>query len=253
MKNHRFFKLLFLSTIILLILGGCSNRQVGAVVTVGDKEGMIVEDGSIIIKPKFDKIYRFDEDLDKYSHKNHVNLHWIHNDGDESYAIVKNFDNKFGIIDKYGKQLIKIEYDSIGYFKNGFAKIELNKKFGLINKDFKIVLKPKYDDIEEFTHETAVVKYKDKYGCIDKDMNLKIKPEFDRIYLEYEGMRRLEYKRKWGFANDECDIVAKPNFDFANNFFNGYAKVKLGDKFGYIDKNGEYISKEIFDSAEIFR
>ena len=42
-----------------------------------------------------------------------------------------------GIIDKYGKQRIKIEYDSISYFKNGFAKIELDKKFGLIDRDFK--------------------------------------------------------------------------------------------------------------------
>ncbi|HEB7570868.1 TPA: WG repeat-containing protein [Campylobacter coli] len=50
-------------------------------------------------------------------------------------------------IDKSGKIVIKPEFDDVGDFKKGLAKVELNGKYGFIDKSGKIAIEPKFDYI----------------------------------------------------------------------------------------------------------
>ena len=235
------------SLFFLLITSGCSNYQTHyAVVQEGDKDGLLHESGYIVIKPIYNHITNFTGDEAVYEHMHPINLHWIHNRGSKAYAIVVNSNEKYGAVDINGKLLLKPIYDSITYFFNGYARVEVGGKFGLINENFEVVLKPTYDYIQEFVGDIAILESNNKYGCINKNMELKIKPSYDRIYFQQEKFLRTQIEGKWGYLDHQCNILAKPIFDYAYDFSNGYAKVLLDDKIGYLSPNGELITKPIF-------
>ncbi len=237
----------------IVFFNGCSSKlSHDSVVTVNGKDGLLKDSSEVTIKPIYKKIHTFEGDDSTYPHPNYVNIHWIENTGDNTHAIVENIDGKFGIINKDGKLLLKVVYDSIGRFYNGFAKIELNKKFGLVNEDFEVVVKPIYDDISEFTYNTIIVKKFGKYGCIDKNLELKISPTMDMIYLQQEGFKRVEQNDKWGFLDTHCNFLVKPTYEYAYDFSNGFAKVKNGKNWGFINTDGEFLTKPIFEDTDKF-
>lgn len=247
-------KIIFTSGIFVsLIFSGCGVKlSKDTVVNAGEKEGLIKSNGDVAVKPTYDRINTFHGEYEKYYHPNYFNFHAIHDNKDESYAVVKNFNNKFGVIDKHGNQKLKVMYDSIGIFHNGFAKIEIDGKYGLVNENFDVVLKPVYDEVQEFVFNTAIVKQGDKYGCLDKNINFKIKPILDMVYLQSEGLKRVELNDKWGFIDINCEFVAKPVYDYAYDFRNGFAKVKEAGLWGFLDKDGRLLTKQIFDDADRF-
>ena len=58
--------------------------------------------------------------------------------------------NKWGLLDKNFKEVIKPIYDAMDLYNldKGFIKVLLNNKWGLLDKNFKEVVKPIYDDIK---------------------------------------------------------------------------------------------------------
>jgi hypothetical protein len=57
--------------------------------------------------------------------------------------------NKWGFIDKTGKEVIPIKYDNAGYFSEGLAPVKLNGKCGFIDKTGKEVIPIKYDNVSK--------------------------------------------------------------------------------------------------------
>lgn len=250
MKN---LKLAALFLTMGFIFVGCSGKnEAHTVVNIDKKEGLLKDDGQVAIKPVYKNLKTFHGDFEKYDHPNYLNIHWIHDSSDKSYAIVEDINKKYGIINKEGELKLKIIYDEIGTFFNGFAKIEVNGKYGFINEDFEVVLKPIFDEVQQFVYETSIVRQGDKYGCIDKNMDLKIKPTFDMIYIQSEGFKRVELNDKWGFLDSSCEIAVKPVFDYAYDYKNGFAKVQEGKKWGFLDKKGKLLTKQIFDDPDRF-
>lgn len=239
---------------ILFLLTGCSTKENSQykVINSASKDGLLKDDGNVVVKPIYDRIDKFNDENKRYTHPNFVNLHWLHNDNGNEFAIVK-YNNKFGVINKESKLLIKPIYDNISSFFNGFARITENGKVGLINEKFEIVLKPIYESVEEFYNDVAYVKSTSGlFGCIDKNMNLKIKPIFDRIYLEQNGFARILKDSKWGFIDNKCNIVAKPIYDYVNNFSNEIAKIEYNGKTGYLNTDGKLLVKPIFEHGDKF-
>ena len=235
------------SLFFLILISGCSNYQTHyAVVQEGDKDGLIHELGYVVIKPIYKHITNFTGDEAVFEHMHPLNFHWVHNRKSEAYAIVLDKNGKYGAVNINGELLLKPIYDSITYFFNGFARVEVGGKYGLIDENFRVVLKPMYDYIQEFVGDIAIVVSNQKYGCINKTLELKIKPTYDRIYFQQEKFLRTQIKGKWGYLDHQCNVLAKPIFDYAYDFSNGYAKVLLDDKIGYLSPTGELISKPIF-------
>lgn len=52
--------------------------------------------------------------------------------------------SKWGFIDQNNKELCEIKYNNVGIFDNGFAKFELNNKYGFINEQGIEIIKPVY-------------------------------------------------------------------------------------------------------------
>lgn len=248
--------ILFLLSMIILITG-CSTKEYSSIVTTGEKDGLIDDNGELLIKPIYKKMYYLDNlHSNAYAHPHLVNMHWFHV-ADEKFAIVKNVDNKYGIIKKDGTLALKAIFDSIGQFFNGYAKIEVDKKFGLIDEDFKVVLKPIYDEVRNLLDDSIIVKNYDKnkrtqYGCLDREMNLKITLDYDMVYLSSENRMRTEKDGLWGFISSDCKIVSKPIYNYADDYSKSIARVKKGDLWTYLNYDGQEITRKTFSNADNF-
>ena len=121
------------------------------------KYGFIDNTGKTIIKPEYDKAFKFSEGL---------------------AGIRQN--GKWGFIDTSGKEIVKPHYNYVGSFHNGIAYINIGGnvdgygnahggKWGLIDKTGKEIVSPKYDEVYRyFIEDYTIVKLGEKYGVIDK-------------------------------------------------------------------------------------
>ncbi len=241
MKNN------LLLLIAILFMSGCSySSPKYTIVQELDKDGVLHESGYITAKPIYKHIFNFSGNGEFFEHKHLINLHWIHNQSSQSYAVVQNIDKKYGVINPNGKLLLKPIYDSVTYFFNGFMRVESGGKFGLVNRNFEIVVKPIYNSIHEFVGDIAILEYKNKYGCINRDLELKIKPTYERIYFQQENFLRTNLDGKWGYLDNKCNVLSKAIYDYGYDFSNGFAKVLLGDKIGYLKEDGTLLQKHLF-------
>lgn len=238
---------------LAVLITGCTTKT--SVVTVGDKDGIINENGEVQVKPVYKRMHRLDTlSTNNYEHPHYINLHWLHLNG-EKYAVVRNVDNKYGIIDEEGNLKLKVVFDSIGQFINGFAKVEVNNKFGLINEDLEVVLKPIYDDVRTVIDDAIVVKNfmknnRVQYGCLNTDMQLVAPLDYDMIYLSNEKRMRVKKDNLWGFMDTSCNLIVEPKYKFVNDFSNGLAKVETTDGlFTYIDLDGKEIERKTFSQG----
>lgn|SRR5574344_930537 len=104
--------------------------------------------GKIQASGKFDQVYKFKND----------------------YAIVEK-NGKQGLINVHGDIIVPMKYDWIDYFDQlypGMAKVMVGNKYGLVGKDGKEIVKPIYDDIGTFQDNLAPVKKDGKDFYIDK-------------------------------------------------------------------------------------
>ena len=65
--------------------------------------------------------------------------------------------------------MIPLKYDYTGIFSEGLASVKLNDKWGFLNKGGKEIIYLKYDYAEDFRNGLARVETNDKYGYIDKN------------------------------------------------------------------------------------
>ncbi|XPV68947.1 MAG: WG repeat-containing protein [Halarcobacter sp.] len=242
---------------IVLLCAGCSYKNDATTVSVAKKEGLINRNGEIEVKPIYkDMSYLKDFDSNEYEHPHYINLHWLHF-GDDEFAVVRNVDDKYGIIGRDGKLKLKAIFDSIGEFFNGYAKIEVDKKFGLINEKFEIVVKPIYDDVRNVIDGSVIVKNYDKnkrtkYGCLNLDNKLVAPLDYDMIYLSNEKRMRIVKDGKWGFMDTKCNVVVDPIYTFADDYSKGIARVKKSELWTYLNLDGKELTRKTFDSADNF-
>ena len=189
---------------------------------------------STIIKNKIDIISNHDEVLDFH----------------EGLARVC-FNDKWGYINKEGKEVVKPIYDHALDFHEGLAAVCLNGKWGYINKEGKEVVKPIYDEASDFHEGLAAVCLNDKWGYINKEGKEVVKPIYDYVDNFHEGLAAVESNGKWGYINKEGKEVVKPIYDHASDFQDGLAAVCLNGKWGVIDKEGNQIIDCTFNFINI--
>ena len=98
----------------------------------------------------------------------------------EEFAAVK-LNNKWGFIDKEGKEITPIKYDNVTRFGKNMAHVELNQKHGFINTDGKKIIPLKYSNVTSFFEGIEYVQINEKYGFIDKTGNLIIENKYGYI------------------------------------------------------------------------
>lgn len=193
---------------------------------------------------------------------------------------LKQFENKkglFGFKDSLGKIVVKAEYNYVGEYNCGLARV--NKgwsynaetderhvgKYGFINKKGKLVVPLIYDGGDDFVNDFAAVKLGNKWGFINTKGDI-ITPEFYNTVGEFsEGMACVVGNNgNHGFVDTLGKLVIPmkyplSSYDLNSDYHNklpafhfGLALVKLNDMYGYIDKQGKEIIPFENQSAENF-
>ncbi len=205
---------------------------------------------------------------------------------DEETSLVKtlisgdafNCNGKSTYVTKDGKRLCSIDFDQIGNFSDGLAKVAKNGVgYGYVNSSLEFVIPMKYEDAEDFHDGKARVRLCGRWLYIDKEGNeTKIDTERgQRKYQEIcdysEGMSRVstmklglldfafhfdwsEIAGVWGYVNEAGEEVIPPQYICAEDFHNGIAIVCKGEwtidpKWDNEYNKGRYWSEEMLWGA----
>jgi hypothetical protein len=199
--------------------------------------GLAKPDGTIIVSPRYKNINQI------ASTKSVLYTFWIN--------------NKYGVLDSAGKEIIKPEYDQIyACYECDRSKnllvLRSEKKIGLANKSGKIILPPTYEMISGmFGGSILRVKQGVYYGLIDslgkvvlETKYSRIEPNFrDNVFRVSIGISQISY----GLADEKGKLLVEPIYNYIDNFEGGYAQVRLNGKTGLINKSGRLIVKPDYE------
>ena len=169
----------------------------------------------------------------------------------EGLAVVE-ADEKYGYIDKEGKEVVSPKYEEAYDFSEGLAVVKADGKYGYMDKEGKEVVSPKYEDAWSFVEGLARVVADGKYGCIDKEGKEVVSPKYEEVDNFSEGLAVVKADGKWGYIDKEGKEVVSPKYEDAGGFSRGLAKVEADGKWGYIDKEGKEVISPKYEISWYF-
>jgi RHS repeat-associated protein len=110
---------------------------------------------------------------------------------------------------------------------------------GFINRFGKLVLDLDFDSLWDFSEGLDMVSYNDKMGCIDIHGQLVIPLEFEDLKPFANGVAALRSGDKWGYVDKTGAVTIAPRFAVVDDFQEEYAKVRPNLKTA-----GVFINKE---------
>ena len=161
-------------------------------------------------------------------------------------------EGRFGLIDKYGNELVSCRYDQIKEFKNDLAKVQIGDKYGFIDKTGKEIIPLKYDDAGLFSEGLAGVTLNGKRGFVNKTGKEVIPLIYDYAESFSEGLASVRLDYKWGVINMNGDIITDIKYEYVGLFNEKRACVVLNRKYGFIDNLGVEVIPCIFDDVTNF-
>lgn len=210
-----------------------------AAVQSKDEYGLINQFGQFIVHPQFSFINPFSE----------------------SRAVVMD-DKGFKVINERGKVLTSKAYSYISNYQNGRALFAGTAEdgrylYGFLNKQGKEVIPLKYESANDFKEGKAVVRVVDgKYELID--LNGKTLQSYSKAFVGAlsEGLMAFQQEAtgEFGFMNEKGDIVIEPSFAGAQAYREGRAVVNTDDtffKYGLIDQAGKFVIEPKYNDISL--
>ena len=138
---------------------------------------------------------------------------------------------KYGLINSFGKEVIKPIYQLIGDFSEGFAYVELREnnetKIGYINELGEVTITPQfqesYDISRDFSEGLAAVRKNGKYGYVDKAGIFIIEPTFHKAFPFNNNLAIIEVRHGVKYLIDRTGTIL---FDPVERY-NDYKKLDI--------------------------
>jgi hypothetical protein len=210
-----------------------------AVVSVNGLSGLIDSKGEFVLKPKYDTITQFTEGRAAA----------LNNAG-------------FKMIDESGRELTSKAHCFIGSLQDGravFADTAASGKYlyGYLDRQGREVIPLRYESASDFKDGRAVVKIKDKQFALI-DINGRMIQTYNYNFVGNLGDGLLAFqkddKSKFGYIVFRGNIAIQPQFTWALPFEGGRAVVNTAEdysnKFGLIDKRGSFIIKPEYSQID---
>ncbi len=275
-----------------------------AVVEKDKKYGYVDQNGKEVVPPRYYSAGSFSDGVAVAYSKEDCTWHIIDKTGNVK-AKLKGYDNvgysfsngliqvekndKYGLADTTGKEVLPPIYDSVGDFNEGLARVEKGDKYGFADITGKEVVPLKYINAWDFCEGFAWVEEDNKCCYIDKTGRefspltnysvsyfndgaavLYFKPaniwyisnkvgyintplkNYDNVHGFNDGFVQVLKDGKWGFVDQTGKEVVPLIYDSTENFNDGFARVEKNGKYGFVDKTGKEVVPLIYDSAESF-
>ncbi len=275
-----------------------------AVVEKDKKYGYVDQNGKEVVPPTYYSAGSFSDGVAVAYSKEDCTWHIIDKTGNVK-AQLKGYDNvgysfsngliqvekddKYGLADTTGKEVLPPVYDSVGDFNDGLAWVEKNEMWGLIDttgnevlpfiynqrfnegfsrvkedgnlslvdKTGKEVLTLPHDcySVCNFNDGVAVLHFEpgDIWYIFDKTGNVKARLKDYRYVSGFsEGFAQVAKDGKYGFVDKNGKDVVPPIYDDVQDFNEGIAQVQKDGKYGFVDQTGKEVVPLIYDSVDSF-
>lgn len=201
------------------------------------KLGLCKGDGSILLKNKFNKMWRLTDSLFKV--------------GIDSMFRNRESELQYGIYDIEGNEIIAPICDYISGITHNYLIISMSNKWGLLNIDtlnYQLLDNVSFlglvsDDVCRFNidGEVEIIKPGQKYYRSEQDHYRIVNGKTVKIRVK---------NGKWGYKNLCGETIILATFDYAYSFSEERACVKIRGKYGFIDKTGSFIVQPEYDQLE---
>lgn len=234
-----------------------------AILPVGEKFGMINQQGKEILQPIYDDILElplsgytvWNKNVGAVMDSNGTFLtDFIYNSYSEigeGIAKIKQ-NNKYGLLNENGKEICKPIYDEIGKMDFSIAEVKLGFKHGAIDRNGKIVIPVIYDGLEtHYNSDICTISMKWKEGIVKRDGTVLLEPQFDRCEVINERIIMVKKDKKWALLN-----LSEPNkplefiYDDIKNEDLKTVIVKKDNKYGLINEFGKMTIPIMYDYLE---
>ena len=152
--------------------------------------------------------------------------------------IVVGQDDKYGVINTNGEEVISLKYNEIEFVQNVREFfVYANNTIGLLGSDGTTIIKPtEYDDISVLSaeHQLYLVQKNNKYGVLNRKGEVVVHAEYDQIGLVDKSGKSTEDEL---IASLENPVV----------LFDTCIPVKQGTKYGLYDIDGTELAKTVYD------
>ena len=242
-----------------------------------NKWGVINSKGEIVIKPEYDEtiiipnctrdvfICTYDVDYTNNTYKTKVinNKNEIIIEGYDQIIPLENYDlnnnlwfendilavkkdEKYGLIDFRGRELLKCEYDQIQTLKGNEKSILIKKdnQYGLVDNIGMIIIEPEYKEIQSISDKYEdgyiVVTNDDKYGVIARNKSVVIEPKYQQI-AKIKGNDNYVVKEndKWKIIDKLGNTYLEDKFEQVVSINGVNVIVKNKDKYSVMNLAGE--------------
>ena len=251
-ENMRNKKVILILCLLVLVSGSVQAQRLKAVQNEKGRYGFMTEDGTVVIKYKYDEATPFKDGIAKIGKDGKYSL--INEDGEiitkRKYTYIGEFYNgvcpvaeggntkkgvmlttgglignkassntgeKWGLIDKTGKEILKTDYEAMGDLNKKLIYVLKGKKFGFIDSAGNIIVKPTYNFIGSFNNQGIC--WVNIGGKYDKKNNMVSKGKFglinengrEIIPAKYEDVGNFPVLRdkKTGALLDEAAFYTK--------------------------------------------
>lgn len=173
-------------------------------------------------------------------------------------------DANFALVNKDWQEVSRLKASTLGVYSNGLiaSHDEASQKWGYIDKDGKQVIPPQYTEAKRFSEGLAGVrgdrpdydhsvmqKLREKY----KHTKNPTPEQMEEVQQAmHSTLRQMNAPAKVSFIDKSGKTVIEPSFDNAHEFHAGLCAVQKDKKWGFIDKTGATIIPFEYDWADDF-
>ncbi|HRP03215.1 MAG TPA: WG repeat-containing protein [Candidatus Kapabacteria bacterium] len=235
------------------------NKDI-AIIVSHKKVGYINDDGSILIEPKYDFAFHFQNNIGIVK----VGNYWGIINFKGEYIIKPKFESIFNdntvTVEKENdiKDIAifqsKVEYFGRNYINHGFIYVKKNNKWGVIDTNGKEIIKPKFIDGFSFFGNYGFIIKSDtidedsadhKTEVIDKNGNVKFKTKFNQCRFMSDTLFWFIKDNNFGIMHYSGKIIWEMEGIFVTAIEKG-AIIKINGNYCIINSEGNFIEKTNF-------
>jgi len=129
-------------------------------------------------------------------------------------------DDKWGFIDRTGRIVVPLQFDSANDFHEGLGLVTAKGKKIFIDAGGRVIITPQFDIVNNFSEGLAAVNIGE---------------------TRIPNLGLISNPGRWGYIDRTGKLVIPLKFTHAENFSEGLAAVRDGDRGGFIDHQGKFV------------
>lgn len=209
-----------------------------------EKEGILNEDGRVLLKPQFQFI--------SYGHDYSYNINFVEGMNDSTWRTDDNkvgslYIKKYGLFNQSWQEVLPIKYDAI-FYKDLFSPytnsknyiVRLNGKYQLLDAKGNLIksLSFPFKNLKYLGNRLYSFEEGDYVGCVDNKLNVLIPAKYDIINLISDSLLQVDSADRSGYFNVQGKKIQPIEYDrWIKKYFKFFIVLK-DKKFGLIDQNG---------------